>query len=211
MKLIVGLGNIGSEYEGTRHNVGFAVVDEVERRLERSSAWKAGKASYYFAKGVWKGEEVLLIKPTTYMNLSGRAVRDALQFYKVEVGDLVVATDDLAIPLGQLRLRLFGSDGGHNGLASVAYELGTDQWARLRVGIGSEFRKGEQVRYVLSRFKSDEQELMKESVIRAAEACIRIVEIGCERAMDRINTKPATSATKKPAENPNSAREEPRL
>jgi PTH1 family peptidyl-tRNA hydrolase len=118
MWLFAGLGNIGREYAGTRHNVGFDVVDRVERVLTRSTGWRAGKGDYYVAKGSHSGQDVLLIKPTTYMNLSGRAIRDALSFYKSEISELVVVVDEIAIPLGQLRLRLKGSDGGHNGLTS---------------------------------------------------------------------------------------------
>src|SRR5256885_2018731 len=103
MWVFAGLGNIGKEYEGTRHNIGFAVVDEIVRKLARSTGWKAGKGDYYFAKGWLKNEEVVLVKPTTYMNLSGRAVRDVLQFYKVPKEQFVAITDDLAIELGTLR------------------------------------------------------------------------------------------------------------
>ncbi len=190
MWIFAGLGNIGREYEGTRHNIGFAVVDLVERSLERSTGWRAGKGEYYFAKGFRGSEEILLIKPTTYMNLSGRAVRDALQFYKVPMEQLVVISDDLALPLGTLRLRLGGSDGGHNGLSSIIYELGTEDFARLRCGIGAEFRRGEQVRFVLSRFKPDEVSLAQEMTERAAQACFEIVNSGVGRAMNMINAKP---------------------
>jgi PTH1 family peptidyl-tRNA hydrolase len=188
--VFAGLGNIGREYAGTRHNVGFEAVDLVERQLERSTGWKAGKGEYYFAKG-WRGsEEILLVKPTTYMNLSGRAVRDALQFYKVPVSNVVVIADDLALPLGALRLRLGGSDGGHNGLSSVIYELGTEDFARLRCGIGSNFHRGDQVNFVLSRFKPDEIEMAEQMIDRASDACFEIVNSGISRAMNSVNAKP---------------------
>ncbi len=187
MWLFSGLGNIGREYEGTRHNIGFEVVDYVERSLERSTGWRAGKGEYYFAKGFRMGEEVLLIKPTTYMNLSGRAVRDALQYYKVPMERLVVVVDDLALPLATLRLRLGGSDGGHNGLASIIYELGTENFARLRCGIGAEFRRGEQARFVLSRFKAEEAGQAQEMAERAAQACFEIVSAGVQKAMNVVN------------------------
>jgi peptidyl-tRNA hydrolase, PTH1 family len=187
MWLFAGLGNIGREYAGTRHNIGFEVVDLVEQKLERSTGWRAGKGEYYFAKG-WRGsEELLLVKPTTYMNLSGRAVRDALQFYKIPVSQSVVIADDLAIPMGALRLRLSGSDGGHNGLTSIIYELGTEDFARLRCGIGANFHRGDQVNYVLSRFKPDETTTAEAMIERAAQACFEIVEMGIQKAMNAVN------------------------
>jgi PTH1 family peptidyl-tRNA hydrolase len=198
--LFAGLGNIGREYEYTRHNVGFEVVDRVERSLERSTGWRAGKSDYYFAKGFtpppFQGgvrgvvEEVLLIKPTTYMNLSGRAVRDAMQFYKVPLDRVVIVADDIAIPFGTLRLRLTGSDGGHNGISSIIYELGTEEFARLRCGIGSDFRRGDQVNFVLSKFKSAEQKAAEEMIERAAIGCLEIVGKGLLKAMNAVNVKP---------------------
>jgi peptidyl-tRNA hydrolase, PTH1 family len=189
MWLFAGLGNIGKEYAGTRHNIGFEVVDRVERSLDRSTGWRAGKGDYYVAKGFRGADEILLVKPTTYMNLSGRAVRDALQFYKVDLENLVVIVDDLALPLGTLRLRLGGSDGGHNGLTSIIYELGTENFARLRFGIGADFRKGDQVRYVLSPFKADEIEIVRETIDRAAQACLDIPRMGIQLAMNGVNVK----------------------
>ena len=187
MWLFAGLGNIGSEYAGTRHNAGFEVVDLVEQKLERSTGWRAGKGEYYFAKG-WRGsDEILLIKPTTYMNLSGRAIRDALQFYKVPVANLIVIADDLALPLGTLRLRLLGSDGGHNGLTSVIYELGTEDFARLRCGIGANFHRGDQVNFVLSKFKPDEIETAQAMMERATVACLEIVDSGIQKTMNIVN------------------------
>jgi peptidyl-tRNA hydrolase, PTH1 family len=201
MWIFAGLGNIGREYEGTRHNIGFEVVDLVERSLERSTGWRAGKGEYYFAKGfappslqgggrgVEEAQEILLVKPTTYMNLSGRAIRDALQFYKVPMGQLVVISDDIALPLGTLRLRLGGSDGGHNGLSSIIYELGTEDFARLRCGIGAGFHKGEQVRFVLSKFKPDELKSGQEMIERAAQACFEIASAGAQKAMNVVNVQ----------------------
>jgi len=191
MKVVAGLGNVGREYDGTRHNIGFAAVDRVADRLERATGWKAGRGDYYFTKGFWRNEEVLLIKPTTYMNLSGRAVREALQFYKAEICDFVAICDDIAIPLGALRLRPHGSDGGHNGLTSIIYELGTDQFARLRLGVGSDFRRGEQVRYVLGKFSSDELPIVSDMLMRAESAVFAITERGVLDAMNTVNYTPA--------------------
>jgi PTH1 family peptidyl-tRNA hydrolase len=200
MFTFAGLGNPGKEYDGTRHNIGFAIVDALEEKLERSSGWKAGKGEYYYAKGVIGSEEIILVKPITYMNLSGRAVRDVLAFFKCDIPGLVVICDDIAIPLGQLRLRLNGSDGGHNGLTSIIYELGTDQFARLRFGVGSDFYKGDQARYVLSRFKESEAKLVDEMKIGAVQGCIEIIRSGLAKAMNVINLKPKKE--EKQGENP---------
>jgi len=190
MYIIAGLGNPGKEYDGTRHNIGFAIVDLLEEKMERSFGWKAGKGEYYYAKGVIANEEIILVKPITYMNLSGRAVRDVLAFFKCEISGLIVICDDIAIPLGQLRLRLYGSDGGHNGLTSIIYELGTDQFARLRFGVGADFHKGDQARYVLSRFKESEAKLVEEMKITSVQGCIEIIRNGLAKAMNVINLKP---------------------
>jgi peptidyl-tRNA hydrolase, PTH1 family len=187
--LFAGLGNIGSEYAHTRHNIGFDIVDVLEPKLARSTGWKAGKGSYYFAKGWHKNEEVLLIKPTTYMNLSGRAVRDALQFYKVDFENLVVICDDIAIPTGTLRLRMSGSDGGHNGLTSIIFETGREDFARLRCGVGADFARGQQANYVLSPFKTSEKDIVNQMIDRAVIGCLTIVEQGVEKAMNVVNAK----------------------
>lgn len=190
MYTFVGLGNPGKDYDGTRHNIGFAIVDALEQKLERSSGWKAGKGEYYYAKGVLAGEDTVLVKPITYMNLSGRAVRDVLAFFKGEISNLVVICDDIAIPLGQLRLRLRGSDGGHNGLTSVIYELGTDEFTRLRFGVGADFHQGDQARYVLSKFKESETKLVEEMKITVINGAIDIIRKGAAMAMNNINLKP---------------------
>jgi PTH1 family peptidyl-tRNA hydrolase len=192
MYVFAGLGNPGKEYDGTRHNIGFAIVDILERQLERSSGWKAGKGEYYYAKGIIAGEDIILAKPITYMNLSGRAVRDILAFFKCDISNLIVTCDDIAIPLGQLRLRLEGSDGGHNGLSSIIYELGTDEFARLRFGVGADFYQGEQAKYVLSKFKESEKKLVEEMSEKAVAGCKEIISNGIKRAMNVINVKPKT-------------------
>lgn len=199
MKVIVGLGNIGSEYAHTRHNIGFDIVDAFEPRLERASGWKPGKGDFYFSKGWWRTEEVILVKPTTYMNLSGRAVQQVLAFYKAPLENLLVITDDIAIPLGKLRLRLQGSDGGHNGLASIVEQLGTNTFARLRCGVGADFPKGQQARYVLSRFKPQELESAQEMIQSGVRACIAFVESEPDKAMNVINLPEPKAKPEKPA------------
>ena len=195
MKVFVGLGNVGREYAGTRHNIGFEVVDWFETKLSRSSGWKAGRGDYFVAKGFWREEEVVLVKPTTYMNLSGRAVVQVLQFFKAEVSDLLIICDDIAIGLGSLRLRLKGSDGGHNGLTSVIVELGTMDFARLRCGVGGNFPKGQQVRYVLGQFAPAEIERVQEMIQRSIEGCQTVCELGLERAMNVVNYSPPNETT----------------
>jgi PTH1 family peptidyl-tRNA hydrolase len=193
MLIIVGLGNPGKEYDGTRHNIGFAIVDILEQKLDRSSGWKAGKGDYYFAKGVISSEDIILVKPTTYMNLSGRAVRDVLAFYKGSISELLIICDDIAIPLGQLRLRLEGSDGGHNGLSSIIYELASNAFARLRFGVGADFYPGEQAKFVLSKFKESEKKMLEDMTNSAVSGCQEIIRKGMQQAMNIINIKPKTS------------------
>ncbi len=190
MYIFAGLGNPGKEYDGTRHNIGFSIVDALETKMERSSGWRAGKSEYYYAKGMIANEEVLLVKPITFMNLSGRAVRDVVAFFKCEISNLVVICDDIAIPLGQLRLRLNGSDGGHNGLSSIIYELGSDGYARLRFGVGADFHFGDQAKYVLSKFKESEMKLVEDMNISAVNGCIEIICNGLAKSMNVINVKP---------------------
>lgn len=190
MYILAGLGNPGKEYNGTRHNIGFDIVDSLEQKLERSSGWRAGKGEYYYSRGIFGNEDVILVKPITYMNLSGRAVRDALAFFKCEISNLIIVCDDIAIPLGQLRLRLDGSDGGHNGLSSIIYELGTNEFPRLRFGVGADFRFGDQAKYVLSKFKNDETKQVEETKIIAVIGCLDIIQNGMTKAMNSINLKP---------------------
>ena len=196
MKVIVGLGNVGREYVGTRHNIGFDVVDLVETKLSRSSGWKAGRGDYYLAKGFWRDEEIILVKPTTFMNLSGRAVVQVLQFFKAEISDLLIICDDIAIPLGALRLRLRGSDGGHNGLKSIIYDLATSEFPRLRCGVGGDFRKGQQVSYVLGKFGPGEIKLATELIERTAAGCLTCSEVGFEKAMNTVNYSPIKEGEK---------------
>lgn len=152
--LIVGLGNPGTEYEKTRHNIGFEVLDALAKKYE--SSWSVERHGWV-AQFRTKGRQVYLLKPNTYMNLSGKAVAYWMQQHKVKLEHVLVVLDDLAIDLSTLRLRLKGSDGGHNGLKSIDQTLGTQQYARLRFGIGNNFPKGRQVDFVLGKWKPEEE------------------------------------------------------
>jgi PTH1 family peptidyl-tRNA hydrolase len=184
--LIVGLGNIGSEYAETRHNIGFKVLDAL-----------AGASNLFFKTDRYgdvcelkhKGRTFILLKPSTYMNLSGNAVRYWLQQEKIPVENMLVVTDDLALPFGKLRMRGQGSDGGHNGLKHINEILKTTQYARLRFGISAEFSKGQQVDYVLGVWNEVEKETLQEHIDRSAKAVLSFGLIGLARTMNEVNTK----------------------
>ncbi len=186
MKLIVGLGNPGAKYAGTRHNVGYDVVDLLAVRC--GADLKVEKFHAWFGQGQLGGQRIVLLKPTTFMNRSGQAVVAAGRFYKLELEDLVVIADDMALPLGRLRLRAGGSSGGHNGLQNVIDRVGSDQWSRLRVGIGEPI--GVPTVHVLTRFDEVEEETMRRARSLAAEAVECWVENGVDLAMTRYNGDP---------------------
>jgi peptidyl-tRNA hydrolase, PTH1 family len=183
VKLIVGLGNAGPKYVGTRHNVGFDVVDVLAARW--SIDLSTEKFHGWFGLGKVGGVSAALFKPTTLMNRSGRAVVAAGRFYKLELSDLLVIVDDIALPPGRIRMRKEGSAGGHNGLQDIVDRLGSDQWCRLRVGIGEPV--GVASVYVLSRFTEEEAVLMKRVVARAADAAECWATEGPDLAMTRYN------------------------
>ncbi len=184
MKLVVGLGNPGRKYAGTRHNVGFDVVDLLAGRAGISMARE--RFSGLTGDGLVEEQRVVLLKPMTYMNLSGRSVRETMTFYKVELADVLVVVDDLALPVGRLRMRARGSAGGHNGLTSVIAEAGGDGFSRLRIGIGAS-RPGGMVDHVLSPFSREEAATMAAAVERAADAVRCWLREGVEAAMNRFN------------------------
>jgi len=185
IKLVVGLGNIGNEYAGTRHNIGFDVVDELARQFHvefRSGKFKGAEATVHI-----DGQRVLLLKPRTYMNLSGEAVAAASRFYKLDPQKILIICDDVYLPPGKLRLRVRGSAGGHNGLTNIIQRLGSQDFARLRIGVG-EVPSGWDMRdYVLSRFTSGERTIMNDARDRAAQAVETWVTQGIEVAMNRWN------------------------
>lgn len=184
--LIAGLGNIGAEYEHTRHNIGFDIVDYLAK--ERDTSFSSKRYADY-ASFSWKGRHFHLIKPTTYMNRSGNAVRYWLQELKLTPDRLLVLMDDIALPTGKLRLRPSGSDGGHNGLRDIDRALGHNKYARLRFGVGNDFPKGTQANYVLSRWPAEEEDLVEERIKLAAEVVVHFGTIGLERTMNQYNNR----------------------
>lgn len=178
--LITGLGNVGYEYDGTRHNVGFEVVDFLCKQLEGN--WRSDHHGD-LAEVRFKGRTLILLKPNTYMNLSGKAIRYWLQKEKIPLENSLVILDDLNLTFGKQRLRPKGSDGGHNGLKSIQELLGTDAYPRLRIGIGSDFSKGKQVNYVLGKWTEGENAELPHVLEKAAEVVKTYVTIGLERAM----------------------------
>ena len=184
MKLVVGLGNPGGKYEETRHNVGFAVVDELARRWNYEKARR--KFNGLLADGQIRSQRVLMLEPMTYMNLSGVSVREVSAFYKVAFEEMLVISDDMALSLGRIRLRVRGSAGGHNGLASIVQELSSEAWPRLRVGIGQV--AGERmVGHVLGTFTDEERPMIEQAVRSAADAVECWVADGIDAAMTRFN------------------------
>ncbi len=185
--LVVGLGNIGAEYANTRHNMGFMVLDAWAQasNISFESGRYGSTATISF-----KGRKFHLLKPSTYMNLSGKAVRYWMNELKIPVENLMVISDDLNIPFGTLRLRKNGSAGGHNGLTNINELIGTQEYARIRVGIGNDFGRGQQVGYVLGELSKEEVEQMGEISKRVIDGVKAWATIGPDRAMNSINTKP---------------------
>ena len=184
--LIVGLGNPGEKYENTRHNVGFQVVDELAERQNAPVQKLKFKALTNLL--TISGEKVLVMKPVTYMNLSGEAVRPAADFYKIPPERILVISDDTALDPGKLRIRTKGSAGGHNGLKNIIQHLGTDQFPRVRVGVGQKPHPDYDLAdWVLGKFQGEAKKVMDEAVKRAADAVECILKEGADRAMNRFN------------------------
>ena len=185
MKLIVGLGNPGTKYDGTRHNLGFVVVNEVARR--RGLTFESSPADAVMAREPAATGRVMLAKPLTYMNLSGGAVGVLTRYFRVEVEDMLVVVDDANLPLGRLRARPDGSDGGHNGLRSIIDTLATSEFSRLRLGVGRGETQRDLAHHVLARFDGGEQQTIDEMVGCAADAVEMFVEDGILMVMNRFN------------------------
>ncbi|RLD64987.1 MAG: aminoacyl-tRNA hydrolase [Bacteroidetes bacterium] len=182
--LIVGLGNIGREYVETRHNIGFQVLDNI---AEKKNLIFEQKRLAYIAESKFKGRKLIYCKPTTYMNLSGKAINYWLQKEKVPLSNLLVIVDDLALTFGTIRIKKKGSDAGHNGLIDIIKSLGHQNFNRMRFGIGDEFSKGRQVNYVLGKWNSIEREKLPERLDKMSEAVKSFVSIGIDRTMNIYN------------------------
>ena len=184
--LIIGLGNVGSEYDNTRHNIGFQVVDGLSKDLNGSFSIER----HAFRSEVkYKGRKLILLKPTTFMNLSGKAVKYWMTAEKVSIENVLIILDDLAIPLGQLRMKLKGGDGNHNGLTSIIETLGNTNFPRLRFGIGNDFRRGYQSDFVLGRWSQEEEKIIEERIDVAIEFIKSFTTIGAQRTMTAFNNK----------------------
>ena len=186
MYIIAGLGNPGTKYEGTRHNVGFSVIDTLAEAHNINVDKKQFKG--LTGRGVIGGQQVLLLKPLTYMNLSGESIRAAFDFYKPETDQVLIVFDDISLETGQLRIRKKGSAGGHNGVKSIIAHLGTTEFPRIKVGVG-EPKRGELVDFVLGHFHGEDAAVMKEAVKTAASAVETFLEEGPEAAMNLYNKK----------------------
>ena len=184
--LIAGLGNIGDEYEGTRHNIRFRILDA----LAKASNITFQDRRYGFISELSvKGQRLFLLKPSTYMNLSGNAVRYWMNEKKIPIERLLIVNDDLALPVGSLRMKPGGSEGGHNGLRHITSVLGTNQYARLRFGVGNEYPKGGQVDFVLGRFSPEEEETIEPRIQLAGEMIVSFCLAGIQNTMNQFNNK----------------------
>ena len=184
--LILGIGNKGEKYENTRHNIGFKIVERVAEKIEA----KFSSANYgWTAEGKYKGRKVILLKPDTYVNLSGNALKFWMQKENIPLENLLVICDDLNIPFGTIRIKGKGSDGGHNGLKDIQAQLNSQQYARLRFGISSNFESGKQIDYVLGEWTPEEQTLLPERLQKSAEAVLSFGLAGLNITMNTFNNK----------------------
>ena len=187
MYLIAGLGNPTREYEKTRHNVGFEAIDILADKAGTTVTEKKHKALY--GKGYIGGQKVILAKPQTYMKLSGESIREIADFYKIEPENIIILCDDINLSEGQLRIRLKGSAGGHNGLKNIISHLGTQEFPRIRIGVGEKPRGMDLADYVLGRFPKEQQAVMEEAYRDAADAACMMIEEGADAAMNHYNRK----------------------
>ncbi len=186
MKLIVGLGNPGEKYTNNRHNVGFKVIDEISKRLNINVSKE--KFGGLYGDGLYKEEKIILLKPMTYINLSGEVIRQYIAFYKINIDDILIISDDLDIELGGLKLKQSGGSGGHNGLKNIELHLETDNYKRLKIGISKDktiLTKD----YVLGNFTENEQNIINKTIERAADICIDFITIEFMQLMNKYNTK----------------------
>ncbi len=185
MKLIAGIGNPSPEYALTRHNAGFMAVDRLSSVSGIGLSGKKHRSSY--GRGLFAGEDVLLVKPLTYVNLSGSAVKSFLKYYPLEAEDVLVIHDDMDIPLGRLRIKAGGSSAGHGGVESIIKEIGTDRFPRIRIGIGSSDRRGRGVNFVLGRFSPEEKKILEDVLSSCVGAVEEILARGLQSGMNKFN------------------------
>ncbi|GAB5521405.1 MAG: aminoacyl-tRNA hydrolase [Rhodothermales bacterium] len=186
-RLIVGLGNPGAEYDGTRHNVGFEVIDVLADQL--GDRLREGKGNALMAEGRWRGRNLAIAKPLTYMNRSGQSVRALMRHYGLMPDDVLIVYDDLNLPIGTIRVRPKGSAGGHNGVQDIIDRLGSSAFPRLRIGIGSNFGRGRQIKHVLGPFDADERPLIDDAIDRSKDAALTFITDGVVTTMNRFNQK----------------------
>jgi len=199
MKLVAGLGNPGARYRGTRHNVGFEVIDLLASR--HGAVFEAAPADAMQARWRRADDVVLLVKPLTFMNISGAAVSGLMRYFKVAPADALIVTDDVNLPLGRLRLRASGTEGGHNGLRSIADQLGSIEYPRLRIGVGRGDARRDLADHVLARFEPEEQPGMEAAIARAADAVEVWLADGLAKAMNTFNRSPVEDGGKTEEEN----------
>lgn len=186
MYLVAGLGNPGTQYEMTRHNIGFEVIDYMADQYN-VKVNKLKFKSLYGDVNI-KGEKVIFVKPQTYMNLSGEAIRDFASFYKIPVENIIIISDDINLEAGRIRIRQKGSAGGHNGLKSIIYQLGSDEFPRIRVGVDAPIReKMDLADFVLARFQKDEIPVLEDAIIRSSKAVLEIIGASVDSAMNKYN------------------------
>ena len=187
MKIIAGLGNPAAKYEGTRHNTGFAVIDRLAEKY--SIRVNTNRQRGLCGAGIIGGEKVLLVKPLTFINLSGECIRPLMDYYKLEPSELLVIYDDISLEIGQIRIRAKGSAGGHNGMKSIIGHLGTQEFPRIKVGVGGKPEQMDLADYVLGHFSQGERKIMEDAVKEAADAVMEAVEEGIDHAMNSHNRK----------------------
>lgn len=185
MYLVVGLGNPENEYANTRHNMGFDVINEIAKKNNINIT--KTKFNGLYETSIIQGQKIILLKPQTYMNLSGQSVREYINFYNIELEKIILIYDDIDIEKGIIKIRKKGSSGTHNGMKSVIQELGTTEFIRIRVGIGQPEYKNDMVNYVLGKIPEDEQKILQQGIEKAAEAVEEIIKNGIDKAMNKFN------------------------
>lgn len=187
--LIAGLGNMDLDYMNTRHNVGFEVVDVIAER--NKIKWESGRYAHY-CEFKYKGRQIIMIKPTTYMNLSGKAVRYWTLEKQIQLENILVVLDDLNLEFGKIRIKGEGTDGGHNGLKDITAQMGTTRYPRLRIGIGKDFQKGNQINFVLGHWSEAEKIVLESVLEKSADACLSFCMAGLPNTMNQYNSFKAT-------------------